>query len=189
MAKEIKDEIIQEEENEFAEALALAEELLKDPNKVRINMDFTDLEEGEEADDEVIEKTDDGKVFSDKMYLRLKMALDRVKKYYSDLRNYLTRYTQLTFHSNKSGDVYLIKNKVILRVTVFSRALKVYLALNPKDVDPKYHTVNMIEKNKKKYSAIPVMIRVSSDRSYKYLEELLLIPFPLVLGIIIFWSE
>lgn len=160
----------QSEELEFSNALALAQELLNDPSKKRINMSFTDLEENDEVDDEVIEKTDDGKIFSDKMLLRLKMALDRVKKYYSDLRNYLTRYPSLILHTNKSGDVYLQKNKVILRVTVFSRALKVYLGLNPKHVDAKYHTQNMSDK--KKYGDIPVMIRVSSDRSYKYLIEL-----------------
>lgn len=38
-------------------------------------------------------------------------------------------------------------------------------------MDPKYHTVNMTDK--KKYESIPVMIRVSSDRSYKYLIELI----------------
>ena len=161
----------QNEELEFSKALALAQELLSDPSKKRINMSFTDLEENDEVDDEVIEKTDDGKVYSDKMFLRLKMAMDRVKKYYSDLRNYLTRYPSLILHTNKSGDVYLQKNKVILRVTVFSRALKVYLGLNPKHVDAKYHTQNMGDK--KKYGDIPVMMRVSSDRSYKYLIELI----------------
>ena len=166
---DIKDERPIDEEYDFSEALALAQELLKDPTKVRIDMKFTDLEESEEVDDEFVEKGDDGKEISDKMFLRLKMALDRVKKYYSDFRNYLTRYN-LTFRSNKSGDVYLLKNKVILRVTVYSRALKVYLGLKPKEVDPKYHTVNMSDK--KKYDTIPVMLRVSSDRSYKYLLEL-----------------
>lgn len=158
------------EDKEFDEALELAKELLKDPNKKRINFDFTDLEEEEETDDEVIEKTDDGVVFNDRTLLKLKMALDRVKRYYSDFRNYLTRYPELVIHSNKSGDVYLLKKKVVLRVTVFSRALKVYLALNPKGIDPKYHTVNMSDK--KKYGEIPVMIRVGSERSYKYLIEL-----------------
>ena len=170
MASE-KEDILLKEEQEYAEALALANELLSDPSKVRYNFDFTDLEENDEIDDEVIEKVDDGKAFSDKMLLRLKMALDRVKRYYSDLRNYLTRYTILSFRSNKSGDVYLYKKKVILRITVYSRALKVYLGLNPKDIDPKYHTVNMTDK--KKYDSIPVMIRVSSERSYKYLIELI----------------
>lgn len=170
MAKEEKDDILLEEEQEYQKALALAEELLSDPSKIRQNFDFTDLDENDEIDDEVIEKTDDGKIFSDRMLLKLKMALDRVKRYYSDLRNYLTRYTALDFRSNKSGDVYLYKKKVILRVTVFSRALKVYLGLKPKEIDPKYHTVNMSDK--KKYESIPVMIRVSSERSYKYLIEL-----------------
>lgn len=167
--KDEKDKMELQDEYDFSEALALAHELLNDPNKVRIDMNFTDLEESEEVDDEVLEKGDDGKEISDKMLLKLKMALDRVKRYYSDFRNYLTKYN-LTFRSNKSGDVYLYKNKVIIRVTVYSRALKVYLGLKPKDIDPKYHTVNMSDK--KKYDTIPVMLRVSSDRSYKYLLEL-----------------
>ena len=166
-----KEDLLIQEEKEFAESIEHAKELLNDPNKTRINLDFTDLEDDEEIDDEGIEKSDDGKVYSDNMLLRLKMALDRVKKYYSDIRNYLSKYSNLTFRSNKSGDVYLHKNKVIIRVTVYSRALKVYFGLNPKSVDPKYHTVNM--KKTKKYEAVPVMMRVSSDRSYKYLLELI----------------
>lgn len=159
------------EDNDFLNALSLAESLLNDPNKVRINLDFTDLEEDDEKDDDVIdEKEDNGKIFSDRMFLKLKMAMDRVKKYYSNLRNYMSKFDKVTFRSNNSGDVYLLKNKTILKVTVFSRALKVYLGLNPKDVDPKYNTKNV--KDKKKYEHIPVMIRVSSDRSYKYLIEL-----------------
>ena len=166
---DLKDEELLNEEYDFSEALKLAQELLNDPNKQRIDMQFTDLEESEEVDEDALEKGDDGKEISDKMFLRLKMASDRVKRYYSDFRNYLTKYS-MTFRSNKSGDVYLLKNKIILRVTVFSRALKVYFGLKPKEVDPKYHTVNMSDK--KKYDTIPVMLRVSSDRSYKYLLEL-----------------
>lgn len=168
--EEKKETVLKNEENEFDKALKLAKELLNDPKKVRINMAFTDLDENDEIDDEGVDKEDDGKTISDKMTLRLKMALDRVKVYYQDLRNYLAKFSNLSFRSNKSGDVYLVKNKVLFRVTVFSRALKVYFALNPKAVDPKYHTVNM--KKVKKYEAIPVMLRVSSDRSFKYLLEL-----------------
>lgn len=160
------------EDNDFLNALQMAESLLNDPNKVRINLDFTDLEEDDEKDDDIVDdKEDNGKTFSDRMLLKLKMSMDRVKKYYSNLRNYMSKYDKITFRSNNSGDVYLLKNKTILKVTVFSRALKVYLALNPKEVDPKYNTKNV--KDKKKYENIPVMLRVSSDRSYKYLIELI----------------
>ena len=135
--------------------------------KVKLDFDFTESED-EDADDSV---ASDNLLYSNKMYLRLKMSMDKVKKYYSDFRNEMNKYEKITFRSTNSGDTYLYKNKVVLKVTVFSRALKIYMALNPKDFDSKYHLIDMSDV--KKYENIPLMIRVSSDRSYKYLLEIL----------------
>lgn len=140
---------------------------IEDLGKVKLDFDFTESEE-DETDESV---ASEGVAFSNKMYLRLKMAMDKVKKYYSDFRNEMNKYEKITFRSTNSGDTYLYKNKVVLKVTVFSRALKIYIALDPNDFDAKYHLVSM--KDVKKYENIPLMIRVSSDRSYKYLLEIL----------------
>ena len=153
MDKEKEELLIQEEENEYSKELEKAKAKLNDTSKVRINLDFADVDESLENDDEAISKEDEGKKYSDVMLLKLKMASDRVKKYYSDVRNNLARFENLRFRSNKSGDVYLHKNKAIVRISVFSRALKVYFALNPRGIDKKFHTVN--SKKVKKYESVP----------------------------------
>ena len=136
--------------------------------KVKLDFDFAD---SEEEIDEVETNGNDFDLYSDKMLLRLKMSLDRIKKYYSDFRNEMNKYDKITFRSTNNGDTYLYKNKVVLKVTVFARALKIYFALDPKEFDQKYHLIDM--KDTKKYENIPLMIRVGSDRSYKYLLEIL----------------
>lgn len=155
------------DEKELLNQEANDTEVIATPDKLRLDFDFTESEEDETDDDGVVDLK---KTYSDKMFLRLKMAMDRVKKYYSDFRNELNKYDKIIFRSTNTGDTYSYKNKVILKVSVFSRALKIYFALNPKDFEDKYHIVNM--KEIKKYENIPLMIRVSSDRSYKYLMEI-----------------
>lgn len=139
--------------------------------KVKLDFDFADAEEDEDLNESFIEEeVIEGKRYSNKVFLKLKMAMDRVKKYYSDFRNEINKYDKVSFKSTSSGDTLMYKRKVILKISIFSKALKVYMALNVNDFDAKYHLVDVSKI--KKYENIPLMIRVSSDRSYKYLLEI-----------------
>ena len=133
----------------------------------------SDDEEDEEEDDEV-DTEEEAKVegYNKKVLLKLKTSCDRTQKYYSDLRNELRCYKALKFKSNNTGDTYSFKNKVVFKVTIFPKALKIYFALKPEDYQvSKYHHKDA--KDVKKYESIPLLLRVSSDRSYKYALELL----------------
>ena len=139
--------------------------------KVKLDFDFADAEEDEDLNESFIEEeVIEGKRYSNKVFLKLKMAMDRVKKYYNDFRNEINKYDKVSFKSTSSGDTLMYKRKVILKISIFSKALKVYMALNVNDFDAKYHLVDVSKI--KKYENIPLMIRVSSDRSYKYLLEI-----------------
>ena len=69
--------------------------------KVKLDFDFAD---SEEEIDEVETNGNDFDLYSDKMLLRLKMSLDRIKKYYSDFRNEMNKYDKITFRSTNNGD-------------------------------------------------------------------------------------
>ena len=139
--------------------------------KVKLDFDFADAEEDEDLNESFIEEeVIEGKRYSNKVFLKLKMAMDRVKKYYNDFRNEINKYDKVSFKSTSSGDTLMYKRKVILKISIFSKALKVYMALNVNDFDAKYHLVDVSKI--KKYENIPLLIRVSSDRSYKYLLEI-----------------
>ncbi len=145
----------------------------KEPAKKIKSTPVDDNDDEDEEDDEE-EDSDEGasEGFNKKVLLKLMVACPRVQKYYNDLRNELNQYKSLKFKSNNTGDTYSFKNKVIFKVTVFPKALKVYYALDPKKyVVTKYHHKNV--KDIKKYETIPLLLRVSSDRSYKYALELL----------------
>lgn len=135
---------------------------------VKLDFDFADSEDDEEELVDYVASED--QKYSNKVFLRLKMAMDRVKQYYSDFRNEMNKYDKISFRSTSTGDTYLYKRKVILKVSIFARALKIYMNLNSKDFDEKYHLVDMSDI--KKYESTPLMIRVGSDRSYKYLLEI-----------------
>ena len=109
--------------------------------------------------------------YSKNVLRKLKTSSPRVQGFYSDLRNELGQYPDFKFKSTNSGDTYSFKGKVVLKVTVFPRALKIYFALDPKKYEvKKYHHKDMSEL--KRYESIPLMMRASSDRSFKYILDL-----------------
>ena len=141
------------------------------PSKAKPKMDE---DEDDEEDDNEEDKEEDAALqgYNRKVLLKLKVASDRTQQYYSDLRNELRCYKALKFKSNNTGDTYSYKGKVVFKVTIFPKALKVYYALRPQDFDiKKYHHKNV--KDIKRYETIPLLLRVGSDRGYKYSLELL----------------
>ena len=133
-----------------------------------------DDDDEDEEDDNEEDKEEDAALqgYNRKVLLKLKIASDRTQQYYSDLRNELRCYKALKFKSNNTGDTYSYKGKVVFKVTIFPKALKVYYALRPQDFDvKKYHHKNV--KDIKRYETIPLLLRIGSDRSYKYALELL----------------
>ena len=182
--EEVQDEELTPEESEKAEAkekakakkkASSAKKEEKKPSHVASKAKAkNDDDDEDEEDDNEEDKEEDVALqgYNRKVLLKLKIASDRTQGYYSDLRNELRCYKALKFKSNNTGDTYSYKGKVVFKVTIFPKALKVYYALKPQDFDvKKYHHKNV--KDIKRYETIPLLLRIGSDRSYKYALELL----------------
>lgn len=132
-------------------------------------------DDDDEEDDNEEENENDVDVtakYNHKMLIKLKMASDRVDKYYSDFRNLILSYEKIKFRSNNACDVYLLNNKPIIKINVFQRSLKVHYALKPTDFPVnKYHHKDVSDT--KKYEMVPLQMKISSDRAYKYAVEIL----------------
>lgn len=165
----VENKEVEENKKEEKTVIENKEEVKKTVKKVDTD-DNEDEEENENEEDVEEESKNDG--FNRKFLLKLMTACPRVQKYYNDFRNELSQYKALKFKSNNTGDTYSFKNRVILKITVFPKALKVYYALDPKKYSvTKFHHRNV--KDIKKYENISLLLRVSSDRSYKYSLDLL----------------
>lgn len=179
--EEIQDEELTKEESEELEAKEKekSNNKKKAPTKKPTHIASKakpkgDDDDEDEEDDNEEDKEEDAALqgYNRKVLLKLKIASDRTQQYYSDLRNELRCYKALKFKSNNTGDTYSYKGKVVFKVTIFPKALKVYYALRPADFDvKKYHHKNV--KDIKRYETIPLLLRIGSDRSYKYALELL----------------
>ena len=182
--EEVQDEELTPEESEEAEAKEKAKskkkatpakkEEKKASHVASKAKALKDDDDDDEEDDNEVDKEEDVALqgYNRKVLLKLKIASDRTQGYYSDLRNELRCYKALKFKSNNTGDTYSYKGKVVFKVTIFPKALKVYYALRPQDFDvKKYHHKNV--KDIKRYETIPLLLRIGSDRSYKYALELL----------------
>ncbi len=133
--------------------------------------DDEDSDEEEDDNEEDVEEEATEVGFNKNVLLKLKGASTRVQTMYSDLRNALQDYKQLKFKSNNTGDTYALKGKVIIKVTIFPKALKVYFALDPNAYPvSRFHHKDMSEI--KRYESIPLRLRVASERGYKYALEL-----------------
>lgn len=162
--EEVKDNTIDKETKEKKKSKKV-EKKQEDTSKEK------DTEDDEIEDEEDVE-LDPSVMYSPNMLFKLKLATDFIQKYYNDLRNEILSYSNIKFRSHSSGDVYLLKGKIILRVTVFPNVVKVYYGLSLKSLDAKKYHLRDASKVAK-YENVPALLRVGSDRAYKYALEIL----------------
>ena len=121
-------------------------------------------------------RTDNGKVLVKVRYNRsftakLIQAEDKLKSYYSDIKNELLRYkvktrTSWRYETFKSG------RKLLARLSVRGKTLSLYLALNPTayaDTKYKIDDVSAIAKN----AEVPTLYKIKNDRRCKYSKDLI----------------
>ena len=108
------------------------------------------------------EKIYPGRTFMD----RLLVADDSLKKMYSDLKNGFLSYKKVHTRISKTNDAFRFEGKLIGKIIVAGNGLKVYLALDPMEVDSAiYHQRDA--SGKKHFKETPLVVRVKSPLSYR----------------------
>ena len=99
---------------------------------------------------------------------KMKQSDEKVKAYYSDLKNELTSYKRINSNVSWHGDRFNFGRDTVAKVGINGKTLCFYLALDPNDPELKqtvYHQKDVGAQ--KAYESTPFMIKVKSDAALK----------------------
>ena len=99
---------------------------------------------------------------------KMKQSEERVKGYYSDIKNELTSYKKINSNVSWHGDRFNYGRETIAKINICGKTLCFYVALDPND--PEYKTTVYHQKdvgNQKAYESTPFMVKVKSDAAAK----------------------
>lgn len=117
----------------------------------------------------VLDENGEAKKINRKFLTRMMFASVETKEYYNLVKNYLMMYRANSRYSSRC-ETFRYKG-IMAKVVLAGKTVKVYLAISPKDLEgTKYHYKDMSEKSV--YQEVPVLVKVSSNRGYKYFTEL-----------------
>ncbi len=103
--------------------------------------------------------------------MKLRIADDDVKKFYSDIKNALLSYGMHARMSRHKENFNKGRNN-IARMAINGKTLKIYLAINPAEIDPKYYHHRDVS-DKKGVAELPTMINVRSKVAVKKVKMLI----------------
>ena len=98
----------------------------------------------------------------------MKQSEDKVKGYYSDIKNELTSYKRINSNVSWHGDRFNFGRDTVAKVNICGKTLCFYLALDPED--PEYKTTIYHQKNvghQRAYESTPFMVKIKSDAAAK----------------------
>ncbi len=99
---------------------------------------------------------------------KMKQSEDRIKEYYSDIKNELTSYKRINSNVSWHGDRFNFGRDTVAKMGINGKTLCFYLALDPNDPELKqtvYHQKNVGEQ--KAYESTPFMVKIKSDAAAK----------------------
>lgn len=99
---------------------------------------------------------------------KMKQSEEKVKGYYSDIKNELTSYKRINSNVSWHGDRFNYGRDTIAKVNICGKTLCFYLALDPEN--PEYKTTVYHQKNvgnQKAYENTPFMVKIKSDAAAK----------------------
>lgn len=105
--------------------------------------------------------------FVEKMMRSAEVLQDR----YDELKNYALRFKKLKSRISKKFDSINQGRLQFVKLSVAGKTLKLYLNMDIKDTDPKFHCKDMSDK--KTYVTVPVQLRIKSGRAVKYAKILI----------------
>ncbi len=105
--------------------------------------------------------------FAQKMLRADEVIQDR----YDELKNYALRFKKLKTRISKKFDSINQGRLHFVKLSVAGKTLKLYLNMDIKDCDPKFHCKDMSDK--KTYVTVPVLLRIKSGRAVRYAKVLI----------------
>ncbi len=102
---------------------------------------------------------------------RLTQADDLVKENYTVVKNEFLSYKGVKSRTSWNYDTFNKGRDKLAKLQVRGKTLIMYLALDPADLNPKYHHKDMSAISK--YKEVPTRFKVRSPRSIKYAKELI----------------
>ncbi len=103
---------------------------------------------------------------------RLVQSQGNVQDYYNVIKNLLLSYKGVKNRISWNYESFNLGRTQLAKFNAKTRTLYVYIALDPTElVDTKYGIVDV--SSKKKYAAVPVLMKVKGDRKFKYTVELI----------------
>lgn len=99
---------------------------------------------------------------------KMKQSEEKVKGYYSDIKNELTSYKRINSNVSWHGDRFNFGRDTVAKVNICGKTLCFYLALDPEN--PEYKTTVYHQKNvgnQKAYESTPFMVKIKSDAAAK----------------------
>ncbi|MBR2622815.1 MAG: hypothetical protein IKD15_01160, partial [Clostridia bacterium] len=99
---------------------------------------------------------------------KMKQSEEKVKEYYSDLKNELTSYKRINSNVSWHGDRFNFGRDTVAKINICGKTLCFYVALDPND--PEYKTTVYHQKDvgaQKAYENTPFMVKVKSDAAAK----------------------
>lgn len=130
--------------------------------------------EGDEIEGALVTPVTGGKVFVQyrRSYTaRLIQAQDKMKEYYNGIRNEIISYLGVKERVSWNYHSFNVGRKQFAKLNANTKSLIVYFALDPQEVDEKYHFRDVSEK--KRYASVPVRYKITGSRSYRYALDLL----------------
>ena len=100
------------------------------------------------------------------------LACDEVmQERYDELKNYALRFSKLKSRLSRKYDSINLGRLHFVKISVAGKTLKLYLNMDIKDTEPKYHCVDVSKKVS--YATVPVLLRIKSERGMRYAKTLI----------------
>ena len=99
---------------------------------------------------------------------KMKQSDEKVKEYYSALKNELVSYKRINSNVSWHGDRFNFGRDTVAKINICGKTLGLYLALDPNDEEFKttvYHQKDV--GGQKAYESTPFMVKVKSDAAVK----------------------
>ncbi len=142
-----------------------------------LKLDYIDVMEEPEKYQEMLAQEARGEVqlvtrYRRSFVSRLIQSQGNVQDYYNEFKNLLLSYKGVKGRVSWGNESFNKGRAQVAKFAAKSKTLYVYLAIDPKTLeDASYEVVDVSDK--KKYAAVPALIKVRGDRKFKFVMDLI----------------
>ena len=171
--EEVVEDVVEEVIEEVAEVVeeAPVEEVREEENltEVRKEIAVSVGSEYQEVDNQLIDAETGLVIRLKKSFTaKLKQSEEKVKTYYSDIKNELISYKKINSNVSWHGDRFNFGRDTVAKINICGKTLCFYLALDPND--PEYKSTVYHQKDvgdQKAYESTPFLVKIKSDAAAK----------------------